>query len=281
MKLTNKRNSLARLLYLERTSDITTVNHGVTLIEIMVAVFILALSLIPVFGVLTRSVKNTDASLTRSFAVCYAKSLLNTVLDNVAFADIKPGVPAIISGTSKSLVKDLFPGAVSAAGGIACSAIATDSRGVYYQIFLRSTAIKDPSDGYTAGEFYFSYYPNPAVEAQPGWNNLQKQAEKVENVNALPSKFTNSSGLLPPYRYYGATVSSNRWGPAEEAAGNIIQKDQREVSEPDASGNYYLLQRLILQIRWNADPKYYKIPSTDKGKPIKLQIVTYKANLDS
>lgn len=280
MKLTNKSNYLARLLYLKRTNNITTVNRGVTLLEIMVAVFILALSLIPVFGVLTGSVKNTDASLTRSFAVAYAKSVLNTVLDNVAFADIKQGAPAIISGASTNMAKNLFPGASSASGGIACSGIATDSRGVYYQIYLRSTAINDTSNGYTPGEFYFSYYPNPAVESQPGWDKLQKLATKTEGLNSLPSKFTNASGLLSPYRYYGPTVTSNRWGPAEEAAGNVIHRDQREVSEPDASGKYCLLQKLVLQIKWNADSQYYKTPSTNKGKPIKLQIITYKANLD-
>lgn len=256
-------------------------NRGVTLIEIMLATFILAMSLIPIFGILTGNVKNTDSTLTRSFAINYAKSVLNTMLNDVPFSDIQPGVPAIVSDASKAKIKALFPGGTPLAGGIACSAIATDSRGVYYQIFLRSDAVTDPSKGYTKGEFYFSYYPNPAVENQPGWDALQKQATVTENINNLPSKYTKASGLLSPYRYYGPTVTSNRWGPAEEAAGNIIHQDQREIASPDSSGNYYLMQRFILQIRWNTDPKYYKTPSTDKGHPVKLQIVTFKANLDT
>jgi len=255
---------------------------GVTLIEIAIAMLILATSLIPIFGLMTKSTKDSDATLTRAFAINYAKSVLSTIIDDIPFADIRLGAPAIIAESSKDKAEALFPGAVSASGGIACNGIASDARGINYRIFVRSDAVMDTTDGYNDGEFYFSYYPNPDVESQPKWDVLQQNALKNEDIDNIPSVFskTDPPGLKSPYRYYGADVPAGRWGPAEEAAGNKILVDQREVTQLDSDGNVYLMQRLVLQIRWNMDSAYYKDPDEEKGRPVKLQIVTFKANLD-
>ncbi|MDN5280070.1 MAG: hypothetical protein PWR01_4035 [Clostridiales bacterium] len=255
---------------------------GITLIEVILAMLILATSLLPIFGLMTRTTKDSDATLTRAYAINYAKSVFSTVIDDIPFADIRHGSPAIIIGSSRNKAKALFPDAVSASGGIACNGIVKDSRGIYYRVFLKSEAIMDETDGYTNGEFYFSYYPNPEVESQPGWINLQINSHTSENTDNVPSMFskTNPAGLKSPYRYFGDDVAAGRWGPAEEHAGNIIHVDQREISQPNPDGSFYLMQRLILQIRWNMDSAYYKQPDADKGRPVKLQIITYKANLD-
>lgn len=260
----------------------TFCRNGITLLEITIAMLILATSLIPIFGLMTRSAKDSDATLTRAFAINYAKSVLSSVIDDIPFADIRLGAPAIIAENSRDKAAALFPGAISASGGIACNCIASDSRGINYRIFLRSDAVMDGTDGYNDGDFYFSYYPNPDVETQPNWAILQQNSLKNENIDSIPSIFSkvDPPGLKSPYTYYGADVPAGRWGPAEEAAGNRIMVDQREVSRLDAGGNVYLMQRLILQIRWNMDSAYFKDPDADKGRPVKLQIITFKANLD-
>jgi hypothetical protein len=243
---------------------------------------ILSISLIPIFGLMTRSTKDSDATLTRAFAINTAKSVLSAVIDDIPFADLRPGVPAIILGPSKTKAEALFPGGTPISGGIACNGIATDSRGINYRVYLRSDGVNDTSDGYSAGEFYFSYYLNPDVENQPGWTTLQNNSIVSENADSIPSMYSKvtPAGLKSPYRYYGGGVTAGRWGPAEEAAGNIIHVDQREITQADALGNYCLMQRLVLQIRWNMDSAYFKNPDTNKGRPVKLQIITFKANLD-
>ena len=253
-----------------------------TLTEIMLAMLILSISLLPIFGLMTRTTRDSDATLTRAYAINTAKSIFSAVIDDIPFADLKPGSPAIISGDSKTKASTLFPGALEASGGIACNTIASDVRGINYRIFLKAEPINDDTDGYADGEFYFSFYPNPSIENQPNWNLLQNQSLTTENSDDTPSFYSKTTppNLKSPYRFFGEDVPAGRWGPAEELAGNKVRVDQREISQPDESGNYYLMQRLTLQIRWNMDSAYYKQPDSDNGRPVRLQIITYKANLD-
>lgn len=255
---------------------------GVTLTEVMLAMVILASALIPVFGLLTKDVKDTDLLAANSFAVDRARFVLNTLLDNIPFSSLVPGNPAMLTGPNAATYSAmLFPGSVLAAGGYACNGVASDGRGIHYSIYLRSDAIEDrTADTQFGSELTFSFYPNPRPEEQMRWASMSAQAAITEAAGQ-PSIYrktgpTNPFSVVSPYRYYNISGAINVWGPATSA----IVIDQRRLAQPDALGRFYLMQRLVLQIRWNLASSEYQRPESDTGRPQRLHVVTYKAKLD-
>lgn len=255
---------------------------GMTLTEVMLAMIILASTLIPIFGLLTKDVKDTDLLAANSFAVDRARFVLNTLLDTVPFSALVPGNPAMLSGPqAASFAQMLFPGSVMAAGGYTCNGIATDGRGIHYAIYLRSDPIEDTTTATQFGtELTFSFYPNPRPEEQAGWASMTAAAAVTE-TGGQPSIYrtsgpTNPLGVVSPYRYYNRPGAIHVWGPATQP----VVIDQRRLAQPDALGRFYLMQRLVLQIRWNLASSEYKRPDSNTGRPQRLHVVTYKAKLD-
>ncbi|HNW33427.1 MAG TPA: hypothetical protein PKM25_00710 [Candidatus Ozemobacteraceae bacterium] len=255
---------------------------GVTLTEVMLAMLVLATALIPVFGVLTRDVKDTDLLAANSFAIDRARFVLNSLLDNLPFSGLIPGNPAMITGPgAASFAAALFPGSVLAAGGYSCNGIASDGRGIQYSIYLRSDPILDGSTAIQPGtELTFSFFQNPRPEEQLGWASLTADAAHTESLGQ-PSVYQktgpgNPLNVVSPYRYFGIPGAMHVWGPATTP----VVVDQRRLARPDALGRYYLMQRLVLQIRWNLATSEYRRPESTVGRPQRLHVVTYKANLD-
>ncbi len=260
--------------------------RGITLPEVVLAMFVLASALIPIFGLLTQDVKDTDTLVSQAFAIDRARLVLNTLLDEVPFSDLRAGNPAILVGPrAASLAALLFPNGAKAGGGFACEGIATDPRGIHYHIYLRSEPIEDTTVNFTEGEFYFSFYRNPTPEDQPGWATMTAEATVTEVTHNQPSIYqtggpTNPGRVLPPYRYLVGPATTTLWGPEQEfRSGKRVRIDQRQVVQADADGRFCLMQRLLLQIRWNLAMKEYARPTTSAGRPQRIHVITYKANL--
>jgi|GEM_PF-1913105 len=265
---------------------------GVTLAEVMIAIFILAMALIPVFGLMTQDVKDTDTLVAYSFAVDRARLIMGTLLDDIPFSHLMPGNPAIITGPDATKQASiLFPGAAPTAGGFACMTTLADPRGISYQIYLRSDPIEDRNPGYESEDFFFDFYNNPAVEDQVGWQNIVASATAMESGGSpQPASFrkgapTNPLGLLSPYKYYdiAGQPAASFWGPDQEVKLGAARKPQDQrvvVSTPNADGRFYIMQRLSLQIRWNLAFSEYSRPTSDQGRPQRIHIIAFKAKLD-
>ncbi|NLI77048.1 MAG: hypothetical protein GX442_11485 [Candidatus Riflebacteria bacterium] len=261
-------------------------NCGITLPEVVLAMFVLASALIPIFGLLTQDVKDTDTLVSQAFAIDRARLVLNTLLDEVPFSNLRAGNPAILVGPqAASLALLLFPNGAKAGGGYACEGIATDPRGIHYHIYLRSEPIEDTTPNFTEGEFYFSFFRNPTPEDQPGWATMTAEATVTEVTHNQPSIYqtggpTNPGAVIPPYRYLAGPANTTLWGPEHDfRTGTRVRVDQRQVVQADADGRFCLMQRLLLQIRWNLAMKEYSRPTTSAGRPQRIHVITYKANL--
>ncbi len=260
---------------------------GLTLPEVVLAMFVLATALIPIFGLLTQDVKDTDILVSQTFAVDRARLVLNTLLEEISFDTLRPGNPAVLDGPQAAQwAPILFPGGARLGSGFACEGVATDGRGISYHLYLRADPIEDTTATYTEGELYFSYYPNPTVEDQaPGWASMVARATVAETTENRPSIYTpggidNPGGVLPPYRYLNGPPNTILWGPQEEfITGRRIRVDQRMVTRPRADGRYYLMQRVLLQISWNLAMSEYSRPTSNTGRPQRLHVVTFKADL--
>lgn len=255
---------------------------GFTLLEVMVAMVILAIAILPIFGVMTQDLKETDVQVAQTFALDRARMVLSTILDGLPFSDLLPGNPAILQGGSIDSAKILFPGCVTVAGGRACLGIASDSRGVHYQVYLRADPIEDTTSAITAGELTFSVYKNPRVERQANWQTIAVNAATTqENTNNQPSILRKTTGLVSPYRFFGvAGITQDFWGPEEEALNGEKKFDQRLITKPGGDGKFRLIVRLILEMSWNISREFYSDPTAGYGRPQKLRVVTYKAKLD-
>lgn len=278
----NIRKSFSALIPSDRHSRIGASCAGTTLSEVMLAMLILASALIPIFGLLTKDVKDTDLLAANSFAIDRSRFVLNTLLDNLPFSCLVPGNPAMITGpNAASFAAMLFPGSVMTAGGYACNGTTSDGRGIHYSIYLRSDIIEDQTTDTQFGtELTFSFYPNPRPEEQAGWASMAAAAAATEALGQ-PSIYrktgpSNPFNVVSPYRYYNIPGAINVWGPATSP----VVIDQRRLAQPDALGRYYLMQRLVLQIRWNLAHSEYRRPESNTGRPQRLHVVTYKANLD-
>lgn len=262
---------------------------GITLYEIMLALLILASTLIPIFGLLTQDLKGTDLFVAQNFAIDRARLVLNTILEDVKFSDLLPGNPAILIGQSATKWANiLFPNAAAVGNGFVCNAVVSDTRGIYYRIYLRSDPIVDttPNDD-TGDELYFSFYENPTPEKQNGWATIVSRAENAERRENRPSIYSKSGSDNPHqvvnhYRFINfADASAKLWGPAEEAKrGAPYRLGQSKLVRPRSDGRIYLMQRLVLQISWNQDMAYFSNPDATQGKPQRFHVITFKADLD-
>lgn len=261
--------------------------RALSLAEIMVAMSILAFGLIPIFGLMTQDIRETDFVVAHSFAIDRSRLILGTLIGEIPFPELEQGNPAILTGNSASAALLLFPGGAAVGGGRACLGIASDSRGIRYQLYLRVDAIEDTTPGYTAGELYFSIYRNPRIDAHLGFASMTAQATISEFNNNVPSMYvktgtSNPNNAISPYRFFGITgITQNLWGPEEEAVNGALRYDQRSIGRPDASNRWCLIKRLVLEIRWNMAQSEYANPASPNGRPQHLRVTAFKANLEN
>jgi type II secretory pathway pseudopilin PulG len=191
------------------TRKIMQSSGAFTLIEIILAMAILAATMVPVFFFMSKGASDTDFNVSRMFAISRASEILNAMLDNVPFQALRAGIPGFIKvedlkttegyenfddAWATKFVNTVFPGSEKTAAGYPCQCIVNDPRGQYYKITLRvedvssPTASKDekpplkrigkdypdkaPKDFSMigTGEPTFSYLKNPAKLLSQSWH---------------------------------------------------------------------------------------------------------------
>lgn len=180
-----------------------------TLVEIVLAMAIMAATMVPIFFFMSKGATETDFNVSRMFATSRASEILNAMLDNVPFQALRAGIPAYIKvedlagvkgyekydeDWAEKFVNTVFPGSVKNSAGFPCQCVVTDPRGMHYKITLRVEDIVSPEasagekppllkigDEYpvkpptefspiSTGEVTFSYLKNPARLQSQAWH---------------------------------------------------------------------------------------------------------------
>jgi len=180
-----------------------------TLIEIILAMAILAATMVPIFFFMSKGASDTDFNVSRMFAINRASEILNAMLDNVPFQALRAGIPGFIKvedlkdvdgydrfdeAWAAKFVNTVFPGSEKSAAGYPCACVVSDPRGQFYKITLRVEDITSPvaskdekpplqkiGKDYPAkppkdfspvgtGEPTFSYLKNPAKLMSQSWH---------------------------------------------------------------------------------------------------------------
>lgn len=201
--------------------------RAVTFLEIVIAVAILAVALIPLFGLISRQTVETDKNASQVFAINKASEVLNTILDNVPFVALRQGNPGYIKtedlsanprfqkyneSWAKKLVPILFAGSTKEAAGWPCRGIISDSRGIHYLIQLRvedvasekkplkseriqigtSFPAAKPAEFAESAEMAFTFLRNPALLSDGNWS--QDYAEDKDETGKPFSELDLGSG---------------------------------------------------------------------------------------
>lgn len=182
-----------------------------TLIEIILAMAILAATMVPIFFFMSKGASDTDFNVSRMFAISRASEILNAMLDNVPFQSLRAGIPGFIKvedlkdvdGYEKfdeawatKFANTVFPGSEKTSAGWPCQCVVSDPRGMHYKITLRVEDISSPEASagekpplkkigsdypgkapkdFTpigTGEPTFSFLKNPAKLLSQSWHQL-------------------------------------------------------------------------------------------------------------
>ncbi len=201
--------------------------RAVTFLEIVIAVAILAVALIPLFGLMSRQTVETDKNASQAFAINKASEVLNTVLDNVPFVALRQGNPGYIrtddlsskaqfskynENWARKLVPILFEGTEKESSGWPCRGIVSDSRGIHYLIHLRVEDVASekkpprsekirigsafptgkPAEFEESPEMAFTFLRNPGLLNDGSW--IQEYAEDKNETGKPFSELDLASG---------------------------------------------------------------------------------------
>lgn len=151
---------------------------AITFLEIIIAVTVMAIAMIPLFGMLSRQTVETDKNASQAFAINKATEVLNALLDNISFVALREGNPGYIrvddldsdkfsdlnDAWAKKMATMLFNSDKKEANGYPCRGIIKDSKGISYLIHLRvedvvSTTKHSKPERMKIGEDYPSTNP--------------------------------------------------------------------------------------------------------------------------
>jgi type II secretory pathway pseudopilin PulG len=178
-----------------------------SLIEIVLAMAIMAATMVPIFFFMSKGATETDLNVSRTFAIGRATEILNAMLDNVPFQALRAGIPAYIKvkdlagvkgyekfdeDWAEKFINTVFPGSTETAAGYPCQCVVSDPRGMHYKITLRVEDITGISDeekpeqkkigtdfpdkapkefsDFSTKEVTFSYLKNPARLLSQAWH---------------------------------------------------------------------------------------------------------------
>ena len=193
-----------------------------TMLEIILAMAILAATMVPVFYFMSKGASDTDVNVSRMYAISRATEILNAMLDNVPFQSLRAGIPgyiriddlASVEGYAKydeawatKFVATVFPGSEKTAAGWPCQNIVKDPRGQFYKVTLRvedlpslaasanlKPEMKQIGTGYPGaapGDFAafpaveptFSFLKNPAKLLSQGWHQIKYVPNPVSQMS--------------------------------------------------------------------------------------------------
>ena len=295
---------------------------AITFLEIVIAVTILAIAMIPLFGLMSRGAVETDRNASQAFAINKAAEILDTMLDTVPFAAIRQGNPGFIKvddissidrysnftqDWARRVVPMMFPGSAAEGAGWPCRGIVTDSRGIHYLVHMKVEDVTStigagqrpetmnigsgfpsaqPNDFSQVSDMTFSFLNNPAALTDGTWI-----VDYASDINEAGKPLTEieldaGSGVAQaPGNIYLDQV------PAAQAGGNgfldpVASRFTARMIAPKVpysapeDQSYVPMKRLIVQIQWNLNQRYYSQPETDEGQVQRIHLMTLKGNID-
>lgn len=306
--------------------------RGTTFLEIVFAVAILAIAMVPLFGLMSRQTVETDKNASQAFAMNKASEVLDTILDNVPFVAIRQGNPGIIKVSdlpktskyskynekwAKKIANMLFHEPKKEGGGWTCRGVCKDARGISYLIHLRvedlpapansgkpekkqiGTSFPDgkPSSFSPVKDLTFSYLKNPSIISDGNWFENYRRA--VEHCSG------GACSIDDQYPFCELDLAGGNRGVAEpkenvyldegteiDGAGafkfknptairysqhTVVNKLPYPASEPYSHSS---MKKLLVQVQWNLDAKYFNNPEKKAGRIQKIHLVTIKGDID-
>lgn len=219
--------------------------RGVTLLEILSAMLILAFAFIPIFGVITTGTADSDITNSYSSAQTIARNVLDTALDSVPFESIQvnPGNIADIGETNDEANVGLMVDApgydertfltqlgntsttdMNARGEI------VDERGIRYKVKLFVFPVAGNTPLSIANDVSFRHRPRPLYE-----NAIDAQNRQIWYTTTPGNPYMNSAAQSP----YAYTL------PAP-----VAQSARELGAPPGPSGDYCVMKRLLLRVKW-------------------------------
>lgn len=250
--------------------------RGATLIELMAAIFILAIAFMPIIGVMSGSASDTDIAKSHAFAQTSARNILDTLLDNVPFyaierAEVDVGdldgsnaedsIARIVKVDGLDFDPNLFLRMLgNGEGGSAPvdnfgRGTLIDERGTRYNVKLFAVPIPASTTGLDkANELIFSYLPRPFYENQftaDGRNAWYTYGSSPHVAPAAATPYENSPLVQQP--------------PLE-----LLNMFNIGCPPGPANNTHCMMKKILLRISWQNRP----------GHERRIEVFTMKANLD-
>lgn len=243
--------------------------RGITLLEIMSALLILAFAFLPLIGVIGTSSSDSDVSNSHVFAQTAARNILDTLLEDVPFNSIRVagGKVGDLDGSNpQDNIAEIFNhgtydkaallallGNGSGTDSYARGDI-TDERGIVYKtrIYVFPIPVSNPVD--LSSELAFSCYPRPIYENQVDGNG--------QNTWYTYSDAYMPGAVLSPYHEDGAKVI--------QPATSTIGAFELGAEQGAGSNNYCVMKKILFKISWKNRDSHERA----------IELFTMKANLD-
>ncbi|PKL49528.1 MAG: hypothetical protein CVV42_05975 [Candidatus Riflebacteria bacterium HGW-Riflebacteria-2] len=290
--------------------------HAVTFIEIVIAVGILAVAMIPLFGLISRQTVDTDRNASQAFAMNKASEILNTILDNVPFVALRQGNPGFIrvddlAGKKKyqrfneawaqKIIPVLFQGSEKQGAGWPCRGVVTDSRGIHYLVHLRVEDVISeqkpprpermrigtgaPANFAENSDLTFSYLRNPALLSDGNW--IQEYVRDSSQRPFAEVDLGGGSGVAESPQNIYQDEGMEVCGPDEPryldptaeryTAKMVTEKVPYETTE---KYGWCLMKKLLIQVQWNLDQKNFQNPEATDGRVQRIHLMTIKGDID-
>lgn len=205
-----------------RQNKLTSLRSAFTMLEIILAMAILAATMVPIFYFMTKGASDTDFNVSRMYAISRASETLNAMLDNVPFQALRAGIPGFIriddlngvegyekfdEAWAEKFITTVFPGSEKTSAGWPCQNIVNDPRGQHYKVTLRVEDIPSlaasadlkpemkmigtdypaaaPADfaAFPAVEPTFSFLKNPAKLMSQAWHQIKYVPNPVSQMS--------------------------------------------------------------------------------------------------
>lgn len=273
---------------------------GITFFEIMIAMFILSIAVMPIFWVIHKGTEETDIISSQSFAINQATQILNTLLDNIPFEIIREGAPAgllsfenldkvaAVANYYKGMGVDaayvqkmsnmLFPGCEKISDkSWRCQGVVTDPRGMSYLVTLLvldlvdTSNIKKPEQVSWGMSFpslnhvTYSFCKNPAILERSDWR-IKDFEWNLPNQIGVPPEGENM------YKEPDFTSPALLRFPTRLAADKVNYTDNEDLA-------YCAMKKLIIQVQWNIDKGLYSKPEVLDKQTQRIHLMTLKADL--
>lgn len=231
--------------------------RGYSLIEIAVATIILATAIIPISALISRDTSISMVLGNSVYAQQKARMILDTLLDQVDFDELQPGLPAFLTGTAaKNFGQQLFPDNAGNDSKQFCEGVFVN-KGWRFQVTLQVKIIPDTQIG-------FSAYRNPDVFA--AWS------DPSSHPLSLVQKATDGERAGEP-SYMQVHTPLYQHGEWALNTDSYTAADFNQTADSPS-----LMKSLTLRVRWS---NAHKSEPLSADKAAVLWVVTHKARLNS